>query len=460
MRLHLIWTSLLAAAALLTGCAAPAPRHDFPPPPKYPPEHEYTLDELVQLSVYRNASLDVARYEAEAAQGLVDQVKALWLPQIRYDFLATAYDNDLSYETRAFGLATLRIPLTGTYNIVNSLTVSQILFSSGKRTSGLKQAKMYAAIKELEVLRLQDKIAYDVATYYQLVCATDELDHIIDDAQRRVGVFRQVAQELVTRGTLRGNRVDALLADFFLTQLGMLRTAIQSGRQQAYLALRQAVGVDFGEPLLLKSTTLPPAVGLNDLAAVYTTMSAGLMQRPENRQVDLFAKLRAEQTEFAKRGFMPNVAFIGTATDTQGSGNSILGAVDGLIAGLVVDVPLYDPAQRGKLREALGLERASEAFQKQVEQLIGLELEVTALEAHRALAGVLRAGRARQAAAEHYEATRAAYSRELVPANAVVTAIALDMLAKAEDVQAQFAYLNARAAIRRVTADRETPHGY
>ncbi len=455
-----IFAAIAAAIGVLTGCASPAPRVSFPPPPQYPAEHEYTLDELVQLSVYRNAGLDVARYEAEAAQGLVDQVKSLWLPQLRYDFLATAYDNDLSYETRAFDLATLRIPLTGTYNIINSLSLTQILYSSGKRTSGLKQARMYAAIKQLEILRLQDKIAYDVATYYQLVCVTDELDRILEDAERRVKVFRQLANELVARGTLRGNRLDGLLADFFVSQIEQLRAAIQGGRQQAYMALRQAVGVDFSEPLLLKSTALPPAVTLNDLAGIYTTMATGFVQRPENQQVNLFAKLRAEQTEFAKKGFQPNIAFVGTATDTQGSGNSILGAVDGIIAGLVVDVPLYDPVQRGKLREALGLERASAAFQKQVEQLIGLEIEVTSIEAHKALANVLKSGRARRTAAENYEATREAYSRELVPANAVVTAIAIDMLAKAQDVQAQFAFLNARAALRRVTADRESPHGY
>ena len=38
--------------------------------------------------------------------------------------------------------------------------------------------------------------------------------------------------------------------------------------------------------------------------------------------------------------------------------------------------------------------------------------------------------RASKAASEHYDATRQAYSRELVPASAVVTAIALDMIAK------------------------------
>lgn len=455
-----IAAALLSGAGLLAGCASPAPRVSFPPPPQYPPEHAYTLDELIQLSVYRNASLDVARYEAEAAEGLVDQVKSLWLPQLRLNALATAYDNDLTYETRAFNLASLRIPLTGTYNVIHSLTLTQILYSSGKRGSGLKQARMFAAIKQLEILRLQDKIAYDVATYYQLVCVTDELDRILEDAERRVRVFRQLAEELVAHGSLRGNRLDGLLADFFVAQIVQLRSAIQGGRQQAYLALRQAVGVEFGEPLLLRSTTLPPAVSLNDLAGIYATLATGFAQRPENQQVDLFAKLRAEQTEFAKKMFAPNVAFIGTATDAQGSGNSILGSVDGLIAGLLIDVPLYDASQRGRLREALGLEHASAAFQKQVEQLISLEIEVTAIEAHKALANVFASGRALRTAAEHYEATREAYSRELAPANAVVTAIALDMLAKAQDVQAQFAFLNARAALRRVMAERETPHGY
>ena len=112
------------------------------------------------------------------------------------------------------------------------------------------------------------------------------------------------------------------------------------------------------------------------------------------------------------------------------------------------------------MREALGLEHASIAFQRQVEELITLEIEVTAVEAQKALAVVLKAGRAKLVAAEHYDATRQAYSRELLPASDVVTAIALDMLAKTQSLQAVFAYHTSKATLKRVTADREAQYGY
>ena len=86
---------------LLAGCAASRAGPEFPPAPNFPPDHRYTLDDLIDLSVHRNPGLEAARYEGEIAASLADQVKALWLPAIRYDFAALAYSNDLNYKARA-----------------------------------------------------------------------------------------------------------------------------------------------------------------------------------------------------------------------------------------------------------------------------------------------------------------------------------------------------------------------
>ncbi len=444
------------------GCAAPrsAPPAAFPPPPQFGPDHCYSLDDLMQAAIHYNASLDVARFEAEAARGLVDQVKALWLPQLRYTFAAIAYDNDLNYEADVFGLATLNVPITGAYNIANAVSAAQILSTGGKRTSGLKQAQAFAAIKRLEVLRLQDSVCFDVATYYHLVCLTSDIDRTLEDTVRRLRVFRQVAGELNRRGSLRSSNLDALQADYFVNQLEQLRMAVQAGRAQAYAALCQAVGRPRDRPPLLAQTTLPPAASATDIAGAYAKIAAGFVRRPEAQQIDLFAEIRRQQTAFAKAGWSPNVIFGSSFARIDGNNNTILGAIDGLLASVIIDVPLYDPARRGRLREALGLEQASLAFQRQVEELITLEIEVTAIDAQRSLATCFKAERARQTAAEHYDAARQAYSRELTPASAVVTAIALDMLAKIQNQTAAFNYHNAAAKLRRVTADRETVYGY
>ncbi len=237
-----------------------------------------------------------------------------------------------------------------------------------------------------------------------------------------------------------------------------IQIALRAGREQAYAAMKQSVGLDRDEPLVLRTASLAPAVTTGELLSAYASIVKGFLDRPENKEVDLFAKIRAEQVKFAKAAWMPNLVFLGSATNISGTNNTILGAIDGLIASFIVDVPLYDPARRGRLREALALEQASLAFQHQVEQLITLEIEVNAIEAQKALATVFRAERAKITAADHLEASRQAYTRELIPASGTVTAIVFDALAKAQYLQAVFAYHNARAKLKRVTADRETPY--
>lgn len=453
---------MACAGLLLSGCAESIrePIAIFPPAPQFEADHAYTLDELVNLSIHRNASLEAARYEAESVRGLVDQVKALWLPFARYDFAATAYDNDFNYKANAYNLVSIDVPITGNYNITNTAAIGQIVATFGKRSSGLKQAKMYEAIKKLDILRQQDAVALDVCTYYHLINLTSGIDAILEDSQRRLDVLKQVAAEQNARGSLRVSSLDTMQAEFFSNQIEQLRIAMQAGRRQAYAAMRQSVGVGRDEPLKLASTQLPPALEPGQKQAVYETIAAGFAARPELRMADLFAKIRAEQVTFAKRAWAPNIVLLGSFVNVSGNHNTIVGVVDGLIAGLVVDWPIYEPARRAKLYEALGLEKAAEAFQRQVEELVTLEIEVSAIEGQKALATVFRAVRAAEIAADHYAATRQAYSRELVPASTIAIALGIDMVAKVQHEFALFSYHQARAKLRRVTADREQALGY
>lgn len=450
----------LLALALL-GCAAQQDELAiFPPTPQYAADHRFKLDELVELSVHRNAALDVARYEAEAVQGLVDQVKSLWLPTARYDLVATAYDNDITYKANAFNLVTIDVPITGAYNVTNTVALGQIIATFGKRTSGLKQVKMYAAIKKLDILRQQDAVALDVTTYHNLILLTSEIDAVLEDTQRRMQVLHQVARGQNERGSLRVTSLDTLQADFFVSQIEQLRVQIQAGRRQAYSALRQSVGFNRDEQMMLAAETLPPALTPEQIQGAYETIVMGFAKRPELQMVDLFARLRAEQVNFAKRAWAPNIAFVGSFVNVSGNNNTIIGVVDGLVAGLIVDWPIYDPSRRAKLREALGMEYAAAAFQRQIEELITLEIEVTKIDCQKALALAFRAARSMEIAAEHYDAAREAFSHDLQPAATVATALAIDMIAKVQHAAALFGYQQGRAKLRRVTADREAALGY
>src|SRR5207237_6414224 len=124
--------------------------------------------------------------------------------------------------------------------------------------------------------------------------------------------------------------------------------------------------------------------------SAYAAVIKGFLGRPENKEVDLFANIRREQVNFAKAAWKPNIALLGAYTDTEGNHHPILNSIDGLIVSAVIDVPLYDAGRLGKLREALGFEQASLAFQREVEGLITLEISVTAIDAQKALANVLK----------------------------------------------------------------------
>jgi outer membrane protein TolC len=456
----LAWACAGLALLLASGCCRPVYRCTCGGDQRqYPSDHLYTLDELIELSVCRNASLDAARYTAAAFDALVDQVKALWLPAVRYDFAATTYNHHFNYHLKALRIVGVDVPLTGNYNLANTLNLAEVVTTGGKRTSALKQAKLLAELARIDVLRQQDCVACQVATLYQIVCLTSQTDAILDDSLRRIGVLRQVAQGLNERGGFSASDLDTLEADLLIQALQELQVAAKATRQQAYDALKQAVGLDPAEPMVLKQTELPPIVSNEDRLRVAAAIEQGFWDRPEIKEINLFARIAAEQVRFAKACYAPNVAVIGSATVITGDQHPVLNAVDGLIAGLIIDVPIYDPARRARLRAALNLERAGQALQREVEQLITLEIEATGIGAHEALTNLALAEQARVTADEHYDAAKQAYSRDLIAASAVVVALALDTAARVNELASVFAYHNARTQLKRVTGDRETPYG-
>ena len=279
---------------------------------------------------------------------------------------------------------------------------------------------------------------------------------MLEDTLRRVRVFREVSWNLNQRGSLKATLLNTQEADFLIRQIEELRIVAQATRYQTYQAMRTFIGVPREQVLQLETISLPPVLSDQVLLSRSATIARGFLRRPEIRQVDLLADLFREQVTFVKRGYLPNVAFLGTATDTVGNTNSILNAVKGVIGAVVVDVPIYDPAQKGRLRTALGLERASKAIQQQVEDLITLEMDVTRTDVQKTLAMVLKTVQTREVAGEHYRASRQASSRDLALASDVIIAMSLDMFARLEYLQALFSYHCAQARFKRVTADLET----
>lgn len=290
-------------------------------------------------------------------------------------------------------------------------------------------------------------------------CLTNEIDLILDDTLRRLRVFRQVAEQLNERGSLRASKLDSLQAGLLINELEQLRVLTQAGRQTAYAALKRAIGLNRDEPLILRDVTLPQPITYGEAVSVSAAIIKGFCGRPEPRQANLFAAIGREQVKFAKTLFYPTVATVDTFLDSQGRGNTILGAVDGLIVSLILDIPIYNPANRARLRAALYAERASEALRQLIEQLVVLEIETTALDAQRSLKTLLQSNRTRELAAEHERAARQAYTRELVPASDVIVAIGLNAFVRVQHATAVFAYHSARARLNRVTANREARYG-
>lgn len=452
----------LGFALVVCGCASTGspPAARFPPPPTWPDDHEHSLDDLVELSIHHNAGLDAARYVAESTQGLIDQVKALWLPMFRYDFAAVGYSNDINYKARILDLISVNVPLTGAYNLNSTASAWQILTTSGKRSSLLGQARRVGLLQKIQVLQLQDAVAFDVANLYYLVCLAHETDNVLDAAIDRAAMLEQVLGARRRQGSLQVSTLDLLQAEMLVRQLRRQQIAARAARQQSYLALRTFVGVPPDRPLYLRSVQLPPLADRREVLSAAGTLARAFLARPEVYQAQLVVRILQEQVRFAKAGWGPNVGFLGAGTYTAGNHGAVLNALDGIAGKIVIDLPVYDPAARGRLRQMLGLEHASTALQRQVEEQIQLDIETARLEAEKTLAIVVQAAAARDAAIDRARLAHQAYAHHVLRADDVLQAIRTETDSRIDCLQALYAHHATRARLKRVLADRQVRYGH
>jgi outer membrane protein len=326
----------------------------------------FALADAVAFALKNNPRLRSARASIERARGQEQAAFAPFLPQI--DLLA---QSGVTSATLAPGVpGPTGLILAGNFGTRSyaeaEVALQWTLYDFGRTGGRYRQAVARERIAELQLVRAEQIVEFDVATAYMDVLLGRASRRVQEDAVRRA---EATLDDTVARR--KGGvalKEDVLRAEVQLSESREALVLAREGEFNAVARLNNAMGRNAGWPLeVIDVGVQPPLPG-----ALAELLERAATQRPEVGLVRQVAAAAQEGWKAARAEFLPRIFIRGSIGHTDGQ-NVITGWQEG--AGLHLETPLYaGGGHRGDLRSAEADVEAASADAQAV--LDGISLQV------------------------------------------------------------------------------------
>jgi outer membrane protein len=312
----------------------PGPQPTEPPASRglEPERTIFTLQDAIAFALDNSPRLRSARAAIERARGQEQVAFAPFLPQI--DLLG---QYGIVSDTLAPGIpgneGFLLADGTGTRHYAQTeLGLEWILYDFGRTAGRYRQAGARGRIAEIQALRADQTVEFDVATAYLDVLLARAFQRVQVDAVRRA---EAILDDTIARSA--GGvalREDALRAQ---VQLSESREALVLAREAEFdslARLNNVMGRNAALPLEVVDLEVEPPLR-GELADLLNRAAA---ERPEVRLVRQEAAAAQEGWQIARAEFLPRIFVRAAVGNTQGE-NVITGWQEG--AGLHLEAPIF-----------------------------------------------------------------------------------------------------------------------
>jgi outer membrane protein TolC len=146
----------------------------------------YTLEELIEAGMKNNHEKKISQLDIDIAQLLYEQVQSAIYPNADITIAGTRTDEDITFEIQdeikiptAMGSLPIPInintPVLGRDNIINSLNVNYTLYSGGKISALIEQAKLNKKINKHNSRQKDLDLIFKIKKLYQNYLLVDRL---------------------------------------------------------------------------------------------------------------------------------------------------------------------------------------------------------------------------------------------------------------------------------------------
>jgi outer membrane protein len=350
------------------------------PGPAHPEESTGSLTLLQAIDIAREKSplLKAAQYQVTAADASVARARGGFFPRLGFEESFTRSDNPVfafssklnqgRFTQSDFAINSLNSPDPIT-NFRTGLAVVQPLYTAGKTTIGLEQAKLTREATAEGLDRRRQEVIFQVARAYFGVLLADADGESVQAALRAAEANHQVAQDRFAAGLVVES--DVLAAEVRMARLREQAILAESEKSLSRASLNEVMGRSLDEPV-----TVADRLALRPLRADEreTLEARALDRRPDYRRIALEARVAERAIALAQAEFLPTVN--GRASYELNQLDIAANGQGSWFVGLSLDWNIFNGlADRAKIAEARARLHELEAVRAGAASRIRLEVK-------------------------------------------------------------------------------------
>ena len=197
------------------------------------------------------------------------------------------------------------------------------LFTGGKRSSLVEQARIGVDIAAQEVRKTDLQVVQDVKRYYYAALYTQQLRDLADEITISFEVLRDITQAFYDGGSNSVNKLDLLQSKLAYSLAASTLAELTSKNESALAALSFAMGLDWRDKIELASHDYPAEI---DNRSLDVLIEQALNFNPQIEQLSLAVDVQSAKIEEAQSGYYPSLGLIasydGFHNDIEGGLNN------------------------------------------------------------------------------------------------------------------------------------------
>ena len=310
-------------------------------------EKEITLNEAINIALENNKQSKISKVALEIANVQYKQAISANYPAISAMIVGQRVKEDVVYQQRGSyalnseetaalvsslnnavvpaaaypnGLiipANLDATALGRDTVKSSLNVLYPLFTGGKVSSVIEQAKLNKLLAMNTIKRNDLDVVYDIKKYFYGYVLTNELYKISKATLDSMTYVSQLTKQFYESGeSLNVKKTDYLSIQVTLALIESIVAKIEANRYLVKSALANAMGLAWDSEIEVKYTNnelLPPKYSLSKL------VQNAYKSNHDIRKMDIALKISKEQIKEQNAGHYPTLALMGELSHTYNS---------------------------------------------------------------------------------------------------------------------------------------------
>ncbi|MGD9164430.1 MAG: TolC family protein [Chromatiales bacterium] len=433
--------SILLGFTLLSSLSVPLLAASAPLP--------YHLEQAIAVALENNHLRTISRQSLTIAEAQYRQAASSYWPSLSLNLGFQRRDEPaiFEYPEQDFDLAPGLLPpvtipshevsLLGRDTRLYSLEMSYPLYTGGKRSSLIEQARLGVDIATQEVRRSNLQVVQDVKRYYYAALYTRQLVELAEDITLSFEVLRDITQTFFEGGSTSVDKLDLLQSKLAYSMAEAAQAELKSNHEAALSALAFTMGLDWREQIALASTSYPANV---DTLSQNHLIEQALAFNPELEKLALVVQTYGAMIDEAQSGYYPTLALLGSydgfSSDRDGGLDNAVNRRSWKI-GIGLRMNLFEG---GRTRHKIAAAKTEQAKMEQQRLLlsdaIASQVKSLFLQTRAAKKQVEITHQAMVTSRENLDLTRRAYQTGAVETQKVIEANLVDAMIQASNYRA------------------------